>query len=220
MTNDGLWTIEELVHRANWLIQQEGLIVPSGRVNSELSLRSVRLYTTLGLLDRPILRGRTGYYSTRHLLQLLAVKRLQAEGLSLVEIQNRLLAMPDEELARIAGVSAEQVKAAYFPPVEEAPRRARAFWRVAEPVRVMEAQPEPVPIQVKRHFTVHLAEGVQLVLEDTGKPITPSLLRAIVRASAPLLRLLEQHGYPHREVHETQKEEDVHANHQRHRVDG
>ncbi len=93
-----LWRIEDLVERANEVFQKHGLVAPNGRVREMVNLRLVRLYTTLGLIDRPVLRGRTGFYGIRHLMQLVAIKRLQSEGWSLAEIQNRLLALSDEEL--------------------------------------------------------------------------------------------------------------------------
>jgi DNA-binding transcriptional MerR regulator len=97
-----LWRIEDLVERANEVFQKHGLVAPNGRVREMVNLRLVRLYTTLGLIDRPVLRGRTGFYGIRHLMQLVAIKRLQSEGWSLAEIQNRLLALSDEELEQIA----------------------------------------------------------------------------------------------------------------------
>ena len=44
--------------------------------------RLVRHYTTQGLLDKPLRQGREARYRYRHLLQLLAVRRLLAEGYS------------------------------------------------------------------------------------------------------------------------------------------
>jgi DNA-binding transcriptional MerR regulator len=47
------------------------------------STRSVRSFQTMGLLDRPALRGRTGIYSASHAERLRAIFRLQAKGFSL-----------------------------------------------------------------------------------------------------------------------------------------
>src|SRR4030095_943669 len=60
-----------------------------------------------GLIDRPVAhRGRTALYGPRHLLQLVAVKRLQARGLPLVAIQQELAGATDTELGRVARGSA------------------------------------------------------------------------------------------------------------------
>jgi DNA-binding transcriptional MerR regulator len=45
--------------------------------------RNIRALQTLGLLHRPILRGRTGLYGQEHLDRLRAVLRLQGAGFSL-----------------------------------------------------------------------------------------------------------------------------------------
>ncbi len=49
--------------------------------------RNIRAFQTLGLLDRPGLRGRTGLYGTSHRQQLGAILRLQREGFSLQSMQ-------------------------------------------------------------------------------------------------------------------------------------
>ena len=101
---DGLMTIEtlgEAVRRA-----LDGEEAPAnGQVRAVPDIRTIRYYTTLGLIDRPAeLRGRTALYAPRHVLQLVAVKRLQAEGLSLADIQARLTGLPDSKLRRLARV--------------------------------------------------------------------------------------------------------------------
>jgi DNA-binding transcriptional MerR regulator len=45
--------------------------------------RSIRSFQTMGLLDRPSLKGRTGLYTAHHLDRLRAILRLQAQGFSL-----------------------------------------------------------------------------------------------------------------------------------------
>ncbi len=72
-----------------------------GRVSVIPDSRTIRYYTTLGLLDRPLISGRQGQYGRRHLLQLLAIKVLQAADLPLAEIQARLYGRSDPELEAI-----------------------------------------------------------------------------------------------------------------------
>src|SRR6478672_5570084 len=101
--DDALWTIDELGERvsAALAVGYEG--VPSGRVRDVPDLRTIRYYTTLGILDRPAeMRGRTALYGRRHLLQLVAIKRLQARGLTLAEVQRQVVGQTDTALARIA----------------------------------------------------------------------------------------------------------------------
>src|SRR3954469_14788613 len=71
---------------------------PDARVSPAPDARTVRYYTTLGLLDRPDIVGRQARYGRRHLLQLLAIKGLQVRSLPLAEIQERLYGRSDAEL--------------------------------------------------------------------------------------------------------------------------
>lgn len=83
----------------------------SARVREIPDIRTIRYYTMLGLLDRPVaMKARTALYGPRHLLQLLAIKRLQAQGRSLVEVQTDLTGADDTTLRKCAGVSAAFVK--------------------------------------------------------------------------------------------------------------
>ncbi len=54
--------------------------------------RQVRALQTQGLLPRPDLVGRTGYYGAAHLDRLRAIVRLQADGFSLASLATLLRA--------------------------------------------------------------------------------------------------------------------------------
>ncbi len=104
-----IWRLEELAERVSaalMLAAYEGQ--SSKRIRSVPDARTIRYYTTLGILDRPLeMRGRTAYYGERHLLQLVAIKRLQARGWSLVEIQTALAAADTATISGFADVPAE-----------------------------------------------------------------------------------------------------------------
>ncbi|GAA2383539.1 helix-turn-helix domain-containing protein [Nonomuraea africana] len=98
------WTIGELAERAAGLLRASGQQV-NGRVREVPSERLIRWYATIGLLDPPLTRrGRVALYGRRHLLQLLAIKRMQAEGSSIAEIQIALAGATDTMLANAAHV--------------------------------------------------------------------------------------------------------------------
>jgi hypothetical protein len=79
----------------------------NGRVRDVPNERLIRWYGTVGLVDPPLSRrGRVARYGWRHLLQLVAVKRRQAEGKSLAEIQEELAGATDEVLAAVARILA------------------------------------------------------------------------------------------------------------------
>jgi DNA-binding transcriptional MerR regulator len=52
-----------------------------------MTVRNVRAHQSRGLLQPPEVRGRTGYYGSRHLARLELVKELQAEGFNLEAIR-------------------------------------------------------------------------------------------------------------------------------------
>jgi DNA-binding transcriptional MerR regulator len=101
------WTLDELAERVDMALAVDYHGQPSGRVRAVPDRRAIRWYTTIGLIDRPVAhRGRTALYGPRHLLQLVAVKRLQAKGLPLVAIQQELAGATDSQLARVARLPA------------------------------------------------------------------------------------------------------------------
>lgn len=77
----------------------EELLAAAGeRLGEEITPRTVRLYATEGLIDRPGKEGRRALYTHRHLLQLLLIRTLARRGLSLTAIAP-LVVCSDEELA-------------------------------------------------------------------------------------------------------------------------
>jgi DNA-binding transcriptional MerR regulator len=99
---EGMWTIAELAAEAAAVLAADRPVV-NGRVRDMPNERLIRWYTTIGLVDPPLARrGRTALYGHRHLLQLVAVKRRQAAGLSIADIQAELTGAPDSTLATIA----------------------------------------------------------------------------------------------------------------------
>ncbi len=68
------------------------------RVSSLPDARTIRYYTTLGLLDRPFIDGRQARYGQRHVLQLLAVKALQSMQFPLARVQEKLYGLTESEL--------------------------------------------------------------------------------------------------------------------------
>src|SRR5580704_5372227 len=112
--DDGVrWTIEELRASVAAALGEGYDGPPNGRVRDVPDQRTIRYYTTLGLIDRASeMRGRTALYGPRHLLQLVAIKKLQAKGQTLAEVQQALTGQTDAALERLAGVGAGQSKGA------------------------------------------------------------------------------------------------------------
>ncbi|SDI01699.1 helix-turn-helix domain-containing protein [Nonomuraea jiangxiensis] len=101
------WTIGELAaHAARALRAATPPQAANGRVRDVPGERLIRWYTTIGLVDPPLTRrGRVARYGRRHLLQLVAVKRLQAAGQSIAQIQTALTGATDRMLEAAAQLS-------------------------------------------------------------------------------------------------------------------
>jgi DNA-binding transcriptional MerR regulator len=94
---------------------QEGEYAPaaSARVRAVPDTRTIRYYTTLGLINPPAeLRGRIAYYDETHLMQIVAIKQLQSQEKSLSDIQQRLVGLTPRKLEAIAKLPADFWKAA------------------------------------------------------------------------------------------------------------
>jgi DNA-binding transcriptional MerR regulator len=99
------WTIDELIRECGRVLVDEPQ--PSGRVTDIPDLRTVRYYAALGLLDPPSgFDKKKGLYDEHHLQQLLAIKRLQRDGLALAEIQKKLAGVSGAKLKTIADPAA------------------------------------------------------------------------------------------------------------------
>jgi len=187
MTVTERFRIDELADRAAAALADSGtgtdagadVSSGSGRVTPVPDRRMLRYYTTLGLLDRPSeVQGRVAYYGRRHLLQVVAVKRLQAEGLALAEVQQRLAGATTAELERIARV-----------PEPRAP-----FWKAAAVASVASvAADAPDPPGEPVVGAVRLAPGVTLVVDAT-RPLTDEDARRLQAAAAPVLHDLHARG--------------------------
>jgi DNA-binding transcriptional MerR regulator len=69
--------------------------------------RTIRSFQSQGLLDPPVLRGRTGYYGPEHVGILEAILRLQAQGFSLQSLQVLFSALRrGDSLADVVGLAA------------------------------------------------------------------------------------------------------------------
>ncbi|ROO90389.1 MerR-like DNA binding protein [Actinocorallia herbida] len=203
------WTITQLASRA---AEELADLDVNGRVQDVPNARLIRWYTTLGLLDPPLRHGRTARYTRRHLLQLIAVKRRQAAGRSLAEIQAELLQAPDQRLSAITGPVPDIAWSGSSPRPErpEPGPSARRFWAAppttetsaaqgaqpspveAETAGGQGAQPSPVEFENAAFQGIRLAPGAMLLLE--GGPLSADQVSALHGAAAPLLAELARLG--------------------------
>jgi DNA-binding transcriptional MerR regulator len=130
MPTEAQWTIDELAQLVGEALGVDYAGQTNGRVREVPDRRTIRWYTTIGLLDRPAaMRGRTALYGRRHLLQLVAVKRLQADGRTIAEVQESLLGADDATLDGLAHLPDIPLT----PPPITAPQPATPPTRLAQP---------------------------------------------------------------------------------------
>jgi DNA-binding transcriptional MerR regulator len=186
--DDATWTLAELVAEIATALRD--LEPPNGQVRAQPDERAVRYYTTLGLLDRAsAMRGRTALYGRRHLAQVVAIKRLQAAGKSLADIQAYLPTVDDAELTRVSGVAVPA----------RPPGRGRAgFWREtpAEPRAARDPDPaDATPGGASdgfiRQAALALAPGVTITI-DVDRDTTEADADALRAAAAPLVAELRR----------------------------
>jgi hypothetical protein len=204
------WTLDELVRRVAVALAGPAYPgAPNGRVRGVPDRRGVRWYGTIGLVDRPAeMQGRTALYGTRHLMQIVAVKRLQALGRSLAEIQAELAGATDVTLRRVASVPDELLEGEPVLPVaanvgqRSEPARRGRFWTDRPAAHHSTASTPAVDggaDSVSMLAAVALPGGAALLLP--GHPGGPGEddVAAIRAAAGPLLDLLAERGLLERE---------------------
>lgn len=171
---DARWTIEELDD------------VVADLTGEHVGLRTLRYYATFGLLSRPSdRRGRKAFYGERHVLELVAVKKLQAQGVSLAAAQARLAGIATEALRTLAELPRHAVAPA--PPAEEdRSRDDEEFW--ASPSSAASppaARARLVTIPIHGSVTITIATSVDVSSTDTD---------AIHAAAAAVVTVLRKRG--------------------------
>lgn len=134
------------------------LPLSDGRVRRRPDARTLRYHQTLGLLDRPLrYEGRRAIYGYRHLVQAVAVKVLQSEGLPLAKIQTALAGRSTEALAQAITSAAGDAQ----------------------------APPPPPPPALEALLRAELAPGVTVLIDPHQVPDPGALLAALSAALPP-----------------------------------
>jgi DNA-binding transcriptional MerR regulator len=191
------WTLEDLSRRVQAVLALAGPDQHNGQVTDVPNARTIRYYTTIGLLDRPRLVGRTAMYGRRHLEQLVAIKRLQATGLPLAQVQQELVGLDDERLARLAALPADDalvdVAPAHGPAPREESRREQAFWGADAAEPVLAATPVSHPTTAAPVTGIHLSDGVTLAFQ-AARAVDGDDLEALRAALRPVVDILRARG--------------------------
>ncbi len=169
----GYWTIGELAMEVQQALATTAYPgQKSGRIREVPDRRTIRYYTTLGILDKPAeMRGRTAYYGRRHLQQLVAIKRLQAEGKSLVEIQAVLAGASESTLAKWSALPEDLAETNEQPigksgEATSTPAEREEFWMAVPSAKgkVAKENSRP-PAGVTTAIHLKVVDNVTLVIE-------------------------------------------------------
>lgn len=144
----------------------EGLRISEFAERTGVSVRNIRFYHQAGILQRPTVRGRTGFYGQNHLERLDMVKRLQAKGYSLAAIADSIATqVPTILLGEVSGQDP-----------------ATAVWDRDDPSKISRAQlAEMVPALVPEPALVDRLVELALLVPEGDDDFTvpePPLLRA------------------------------------------
>lgn len=166
MIKEELYTLEILARKmVEWLREYNLLDAQQdGRVSSVPDSRTVRYYTTLGLLDRPYMEGREARYGRRHILQLLAIKALQGNQIPLSDIQARLYGKTERELESLLAGFAKQKK-------QTSEIGQPLIWReiILEPGLKILAEENWSPVITRSQMENRIQNALDVLLQSTEK---------------------------------------------------
>src|SRR5262245_17045376 len=91
------YSVSELADAVNGWCRKHGVAPLDNRSGADVTVRSIRYYQTMGLVDRPTSADGRGF-TEKHRLQLIAIRFLQARGLPLNRIQALLYGRSEQEL--------------------------------------------------------------------------------------------------------------------------
>jgi DNA-binding transcriptional MerR regulator len=131
---DAALTLGDLIAAAERFARRARVSASDGRVAAALDERVVRYYQTIGLLQKPErYDGRRAVYGYGHVLQLVCIRALQADGYPLALIQETLTGRSTRELEEIvrklldlARHPSEQGRSPYPADEQPAPRQLLA----------------------------------------------------------------------------------------------
>lgn len=153
-------TLAETVDLAQKVLDENKIAPSSKRASVTLSQRSVRWYTTVGVLDAPGRIGHTAVYGRRHLLQLLYTRQAQSDGTPLDQIQKVTTLLSDQDLTARINLDLSLVPDDL---TTVAPHQTSQFW---------DRTPSDTPNPPSPATTIHVAR-----LSDTP-PLPASLTRS------------------------------------------
>ena len=140
------------------------IALASDQLGEDINPRTIRLYATEGLLDRPGREGRHAVYGERQLQQRLLIRSLAQRGLSLAAIAPLAAASDDDinaQLADLLPAASDAMAAPMAAPLLEE-NQALAYLQELPSRRRLSS----IPTESRHWQRFELAPGVELHLSD------------------------------------------------------
>src|SRR5207302_4093685 len=125
-------TLDEVVDVADTLLREVAPKQTRYAVAERPDVRTVRYYTTRGLLPKPLsYDGGRARYGFAHLVRLIAIKKLQADHLTLEQIARALANKSDDAVEALLAKTASTIDAVPVPTSFDDVPRSRTLEREA-----------------------------------------------------------------------------------------
>ena len=186
--------LDGLVKAANELLPQFLPDEPEGgaRFSEEVNPRLVRYLATLGLLDEAGREGREARYEMRHLLQLLVVRRLMAEGHTTAAIKKMTANVEDSQLRSLLAGQTRAVLQSDSLEVEAYRKAPKTNAALEFLQNIAQKSPGPMapPISSQKWQRIEIASGLELHRrDDFTAPTTPHEREKLLRRIENELKL-------------------------------
>ena len=159
--NERSYSVGQLSEAVNQWCRQHDIAPLDSRSGAEVSVRSIRYYQSLGLVDRPVSADGRGFVD-KHRLQLIAIRLLQAKGLPLAHIHSLLYGRSEQELREVERRGLKELER--FKPVV-ANAIAEKDWKVTpigDDILILS--------RTGRELTAAQKMKIEQILEDALKP--------------------------------------------------
>lgn len=204
--------VAELADEAAKILAESGLEQERGTVSDLPDERTLRYYLAEGLLSpAEEKQGTASVFGYRHLLQLLAVKKLQAEHLPIRKIRELVEGRELRELERLLGLEGgtarknealsylEQLLTKPTPPRTSTSARALNFSSPAS----SRVEPDALPAQVSQSSNsssssngawerIEIEPGLEVHVRSSYQP--PGDTKGLRRLAQVVMRLIETRG--------------------------
>lgn len=202
--------VAELADEAAKILAESGLAQERGTVSDVPDERTVRYYLAEGLLSpAEDKQGTASVFGYRHLLQLLAVKKLQAEHLPIRKIRELVEGRELRELERLLGLeggtTSKNEALSYLeklltkPAPASQPTSARSFnFSTLASSSVAPNAPSPSPRAQQSSSSggawerIELEPGLELHFQSNYQP--PKDAKGLRRLAQAVMRLIETRG--------------------------